>query len=381
MAYIIVFSLTTFLTYVYEHSGKKRNERYLHRLLAILIVLIPSLLGGLRDISVGTDNVNYNVLFQVCHNRSLIDVINSRYLPSFAKELEIGFRILTWLLSRLGDNYFFFAFGTSLLTFGFFFGGATYYKDRYPVSVIVLSYLFIYYCSLYNYVRQGIALAIVFFGLRYVEKDQFIKFCIVVILASTIHISALIAIFVYAIFKLKSAIKFNKYVFIIVLLFVWFVLFGQRYVLRVFDNLAQLGIWELHLSKYTERIQLAGSAGIYRINDAAMAFPQLLVTTVFCRELIQSDEAIKGYYIMCWAQAALILLGSFFGPLLRLSLYFNLSEFVLFAALIKYFSKTRLKVISYILLVCFLLLYWTFFAVMNYYGYARPVYPYIFAFK
>lgn len=57
------------------------------------------------------------------------------------------------------------------------------------------------YFSAFNGMRQWIASIILFWAIKYIWNDNFIKYFICVILASTIHISALIMIPVYFIVK------------------------------------------------------------------------------------------------------------------------------------------------------------------------------------
>lgn len=59
--YLIVFLISSFLFYIAAKREKKWN------MTAIFAILIPSLLAGLRDLSIGTDTIVYYDISLVSH--------------------------------------------------------------------------------------------------------------------------------------------------------------------------------------------------------------------------------------------------------------------------------------------------------------------------
>lgn len=376
MIYLGVFSVTIVLTYLYQYGMRNKQYGLIRYTLALLIILIPSLFGGLRDIRIGTDNISYNQMFQFCYHHDLVDLFSSGRNVEVVASVEKGFIVLLWLLSRLGNDFYIFAFGTSLVTFTFIFLGMDYFKDRYSMPIMMAIYFFIYYCDLFNYVRQGIALSIVFFALRYVEKKKLIKYIIAVMIAMSFHTSAILAIAIYAIFYFKDKIHYSIYLVVVLIALMVFFIVGPQWIGNIVNDLIQRGIL---LNRYTRYANLLTDTETYTIGlgNTVRSLPQLVAFTITYRKIAKDDPTIKGYYIMSWIQFFVIMLGSVFPGFIRLALYFNISEIILFAAMIRYFRRTRMKWLAYPALAGYLLTNWIFFTVLNYNGFRNPTYPYI----
>lgn len=363
--------MTILWTYVYERNCKKDNWLTLF-CVEIIIISIPSLLGGFRAPTLGSDNLNYYKVFQYASSLGLTDLLKSNVLDA---ELEHGFLILTWLLAQLGKDYFIFAFATSFLTFAIMFEGIKYFRNRYSMTIMVMVYLFVYYCVLYNYVRQGIALSVIFFAYRYIEKRNKLRFFLMVAMATSLHFSAIISIVIYIVFYLKDKIRFDKYVFMVITCITMLVIAGPSLIYNILIVLAGLDIRTETLLKYSRRFSyITGYSFV--IVHMVRALPQLIVSTLFIKAIVGLDDQLKGYYILCWGQFFIMILGCAFEPFSRLSLYFNYSEIILLAAISKcqYKKLDRMLVNAGIMGYCFI--YWMIFTVLNYYGFALPVYPY-----
>lgn len=378
MIYIAVFLTTAFLTYIYEHSKKNRKNKYILILLvAILIILLPSLLGGLRDIEVGTDNINYNKAFKFCYNKDLSFLLSADHEIPSAANFEKGFVILLWLLSRFGNDFFIFAFGTSLITFTFIFLSLDYFRERYSMTVMILIYFFIFCCNFFNYVRQGIAFSIVLFSLRYVEKKQPFKYFISLLFAMSFHRSAVCAILIYPIFYLVEKISLYKLLAVVVGIFVVIFIAGPQLLGKIINNLIQQHILSSGYGMYVDMLMNIAS---YRIplSIVGRSLPQVVASSVFYKDLSKSDTTIKGYYFMIWIQLFFTIIGSSdFAGFLRLSIYFNISEIILLAAIVKRLSMKKLKWPAYGMLMGYLLTYWIVFTVLNFEHFRFPTYPYI----
>ena len=374
MEYFFVFLITIALVYLYEHSWKKSSTVAL-LILELTIILLPSLLGGFRNITVGTDNLNYYNFFQYTASHGLKESLGSTYF-SVEVELEKGFILFMWLVSRLGDSFFYFAFTTSFVTFLLVFEAIKYFKERYSMTIMVMMYLFIYYCPLYNYVRQGIALAIIFFAYRYVENKQFFKYVLLVLVASMLHSSAIVSIFIYVIFFFKEKIRFNKYVVLVVAVVFILIVIGPNLINNLLVQLSKVGIRSETLLKYARRFSYINQYSFVPVH-MLRALPQLIVSTFFLKKIIGLDEQIKGYYILCWVQFFFMILGCAFEPFSRISLYFNYSVFILLPAISKCQINKSARLFFNAGLTVYCVVYWMIFTVLNYYGFSSPVYPYI----
>lgn len=372
MIYLIVFSMTIALTCLYDHAYAKSKRLYLN-ILELIIILVPSLLGGFRATTVGSDNLNYAAVFQYASSHGLMDVVSTNILGA---EIEKGFLILTWFLARIGNSFFVFAFGTSFITFTFVFKAIKYFRNRFSMTVMVMLYLFIYYCPLYNYVRQGIALALIFYAYRYVEGKNPCKFLLFVAFATVIHYSAIVSILIYVVFYFKDRIKFNKYVVMVIAAIFVIIAAGPQLIYNLLVQITNLGIRSETLLKYARRFSYISSYTIVPVH-MVRAIPQLLISSCFLKKITSCDDNMRGYYILCWTQFIIMIFGCAFEPFSRLSLYFNYSEFVLFAALVESQKTKTMKMLIRFGLVAFCITYWVIFTVFNYYGFQYPVYPYL----
>lgn len=80
---------------------------------------------------------------------------------------------------------------TSFL-FCFFMYKAIFEQSTNPVYSILLLLLTTFYFSSLNGVRQAISIAMFFYAIKFIKQKKFVKYLIIILLASTIHLSALI---------------------------------------------------------------------------------------------------------------------------------------------------------------------------------------------
>src|SRR5699024_10351989 len=102
------------------------------------------------------------------------------------------------------------------------------FKDKVNFTLSTFLFFTIYYFQTYNITRQWLAIAIVFFAIKYLFSNKYIKYLLIVLVASTIHSSAIITLsfiplHVWVTRKLSKKYKF----FIFLLLFTMFI-FGDR---------------------------------------------------------------------------------------------------------------------------------------------------------
>lgn len=376
MIYLVMFSSVIGLTYIYEHSGKvhygSRGERVLHGILGITIILLPSLLGGFRDLSVGTDNEVYATFVKYCSQHTLPEIMEWSGGP---EPIEKGFLLLVYCITKISPEYYMFAFVTSMLSFGLIFVGAKMHKEKYSMVVIVTAYLFLYYCPMLNYVRQSVALGLVFVGIGLAEKKHYLKFLILVLIASTIHTSAIVALPIVFLFIYKDRIHFNKYNFLVIVAIILVLMAGPQLIYNALVILSKTGIRTETILKYSRRFLYSSG---YSLAPALLirSVPQVIIFSCFYKQLVNEDSSMKSLYLMCWIQLPITIMGSVYDAFSRVGFYYNYSVFLLFACLYNVYVKRSQRVIFIIIFLFYLLFYWYFFTVMNHYGFQKPVYPY-----
>jgi hypothetical protein len=156
------------------------------RLGLALASLILICVAGLRW-GVGTDFFGYVRNY---------DIYKVHFFTDLRNFDEPGLKGLAWLVSKLHDDSSVFIFAASALTLGL----ALWTLTRYSTAVLMSFLLFIFvgnWHDSFNGVRQYLAAAIIFAGHRFIVDKRPIRYALVVLLASSVHISALAMAMLY----------------------------------------------------------------------------------------------------------------------------------------------------------------------------------------
>ncbi len=147
----------------------------------LLIALILSIVCGFRSIETGTDTKNYyNYLNQIVNGRSGL----------FEEGFEEFIRFLYKYLSSVQLVIFAFSLITSsLIVFRLW---ELRKLGSFPFMIFI--YFSCFYPQSFNIVRQYLALAIVFWATRFIDKKRYIIFLIFVLIATLFHTSAVISV-------------------------------------------------------------------------------------------------------------------------------------------------------------------------------------------
>lgn len=152
---------------------------------------------------VGTDYAMYEYTFQ---NR-VTDFVENSFFQN-----EPGYSFLCWITSLFGGNFATVVFLTSVITILLFV--ITIYKNTDMLLSTSLLYVFLgCWHGAFNGIRQYLAAAIVFAGLRFIKERKFWKYAVVVFIAFLFHSSAIMMIFVY--FIAYNKISFQNILFLI----------------------------------------------------------------------------------------------------------------------------------------------------------------------
>lgn len=156
-----------------------------NRFLWILSLLTVSLFSGLRYF-VGIDYESYTFIFA-----SIAD-----------SKTEPAFRLINLIVLFLGLNVQFVFLISASITFGLFYKGIKKNSDNLFLSVFLLFFCGFFIESL-NIIRQYIAIAIFFYGIKYIINRNFLKYAFCILLASCFHYSAVLLILAYFILNIN----------------------------------------------------------------------------------------------------------------------------------------------------------------------------------
>lgn len=178
-----------------QNFNKKQNNLFIY-----LSGLLLWGVAGFRGPHVGTDTSNYLGIYDFSKNISMERLIEGEY------DVEKGFILMNKVIGLVFENRYSIIPVSSL----FIIVGILYFIKINSSDLFMSVYLFItlnYFSASMNIVRQFIAIAIFFIGYEELKKNKKLRYFLLIILASTIHLSSLVYLIVPVINRLKPNSK------------------------------------------------------------------------------------------------------------------------------------------------------------------------------
>ncbi len=177
--YILIFLIATFLYYFEDYIKNKKNLFWLFAISLACFI-------GFRDMLGGFDVYIYGEVYEA--NSDLILI----YEP-----FEIGFRLYFYTLKLINADRYFMFFITAFITIVVQF---LIIKKHTPIYLLFFP-LFILFGKFtimdFVYLRQGLAICLIWFSISYIEKRKLIPFILIVLIANTFHKSAILFLPMY----------------------------------------------------------------------------------------------------------------------------------------------------------------------------------------
>lgn len=175
-----------------------RNKRY-YNVSFFIIVTIQICISALRNFSVGTDTPLYT--------ESIIPEICAKTIKAiWLEEKDPLFYIFIKLIRYLGDSYS--IYFTALALIFWTLSAVTIKKYGQNIFLAFLVFIAFRFSDFpMNAMRQGVAIAFVFFSFKYIIEKKLILFSITILVASLFHKTALIFLPAYFL----QFININKY--------------------------------------------------------------------------------------------------------------------------------------------------------------------------
>lgn len=200
--YISLFLVSSFTASRYANYCRKRTKlSWYAKVLWFILIVFPVILFSSFRYGIGRDYDNYIKMFNL-------------YLQSGIKEYLFYFNsssVGTIALIELGKDIFGTAQGIlclySLITIILLVLSVLYYKDRIDIFTgMMMMYILLFPASL-NTIRQMLAVAIIMYGLRYLEKRKNVLFFICVIIATLVHNTALVCVVLYFVYNKSGRLR------------------------------------------------------------------------------------------------------------------------------------------------------------------------------
>lgn len=180
---------------------KKNKKTYI-----VVICLLLSLVSGFRHFTIGNDTAVYLRTHNAIVEKGLNVADTSR--------LEPGYIFLDFASTKVSNEFNFFLFIMALLTnMGIAFLIIKYSKN--PMMSLLLFVLFRFFFDEMNIMRQFLSISIILCGVEYIKNRKLIKYLLIILLASTIHYSALFAFPIYFLYR-RSFDKKTKAILLVI---------------------------------------------------------------------------------------------------------------------------------------------------------------------
>lgn len=368
---MIVYFIAFFFSWLFCFAGDRRRKRDQSvKIFYILAVLVVSVLAGVRDLSIGTDIWTYGEyqFNSALRSNSIITYVLSNM------DIEPGYSTLVFLISRFTRNshWQYFIFG--VITYGFILAGINKYSKYVSVNLAWLTYLFTFYGDTLNAIRQCMAVAILFYGLSFLQDEKYKKAIIYMIFALLFHNTAMVgAVIIFIHWGLN---RYNG------LLQRSLIVGSAIAACAMFNPLLQILIKTGILrSKFTRYI--ATSYAMISLNPILVRLPIFLLIVIFYYSFI-NNEGRNAYplkkksdgdflIIMLILEMVIAEMRSIVTTLYRLSFFFGVYKAVAYSRLATIYTMKKNKEIITAILFLYLIVVWIYQNVLQ--G-NNDIYPY-----
>ncbi|WP_226655117.1 EpsG family protein [Pseudalkalibacillus hwajinpoensis] len=324
--YFARYASATVITHGYSHVIRPSKLFVLGSMITLVTV------AGLRS-NIG-DTFNYVNIYEE-------NTFTWEYVLS---QKDIGFGILQMILKAISEDPQIMIFTTALFTNALIVIILAIYSKRIELSLYVYITGGLFLVSM-NGIRQALAGAIAFTATKYLIEGNFIKYSLIVVLASFIHQSALILLPIYFVVRFKP---WSKATIALLILSIFIVMgYGK------FSSILFSAIEDTQYGGYED----FNEGGASKLRVLVMAAP--LIIAYLGRDKLKrlfpkSDVIVN----MTLLSVVFMIVSTQSWIFARFTIYFGLYQLILISWIVDLFKLRDQKVIYYGILVCYLAYYY-----------------------
>lgn len=190
--YIICILSIAIISFVLKLT--KISKQKLNTIVIWLSFIEMLLIASLRNVTVGTDTINYKDTF--------ITISHLPWKDIFSVHLEPGFVVYCKTLGLFTTNpIILFAVSETFILLSYCLFIKNYSKDI-TLSILLFIGMTFFFHSM-NILRQMMAMAIATYSIKYIENSKFLNFLIINFIAITFHFTAIIMLLLYPLKNFK----------------------------------------------------------------------------------------------------------------------------------------------------------------------------------
>ncbi|MDI9487830.1 EpsG family protein [Herbinix luporum] len=320
-----IYLLNILLLIIYSMIFLQDTPRKNHKIFCLLASLNWIILSGLRDLSIGPDTLKYGYYFEKAKNISWATLWSERVNIFIHETLgkDPGYIVFQKIIQLFAANYRAYLIAIALI-FTVPLGIWIYKNSANPLmSFIIYSCLFYSFFSITG-TRQTVATAmVVFIGYKFIKKGVFLPFLLLVLIAMTIHFSAICYLPFYFIANKEIT---NRY------LLLYGSIFMGTFIFRV--SIFRLGS---KLIGYDQYLPFEETGTTWTFSVFLMALT--ILTLLKKNEILKNNKWAK-HYINALLIAALFVPLTFVNPAaMRVIQYYSLFIILLVPEIINSFPK------------------------------------------
>jgi hypothetical protein len=277
--YLIVFAISLLSFYL----ASQAKNKVIINILYFIAILLPVLLAGLRDSTIGTDTGSYPLITYMYV--SGMKTLKSAFMWNDGN-VENAYIFICYSVTHFLNNFNFFLTIISLITILGLFWGAIVSKEN-KVWLFFL-FFFMYFNSSLNAERQAMALCMCMPCMAYMIRKNYVMTAVTFFLAFSFHHSALLflSILLLYYFVFKNPKIFNRKVTKLV------VVIGIVIILASFNSVLQSLVGFGLDSKYVDRY---GSSEEYGSNVPISLFALNLFNLIIFKIIAAKDKGSRYY--------------------------------------------------------------------------------------
>jgi hypothetical protein len=367
MIYLTVFVIST-LFFFWAEKTLYSKPRIVHIVFLLIALLLPSVLAGCRDLTVGFDTVYYMVpYFQIAQSCNT-------YASFLAKlpDIEPLYGLLTYIVASCTDNVAWLLFFQQIIIIFIVYLSAYQIRKNIPIYFCMIVYFLSFYYHSLNIVRQMLAMSFCLLSFSFLLKYQYSKSFISFLPAIGFHSTSFIFLIVYPLFYLAHKRKTQ---------IIWqYIIFSMVIVFLCILNIEEILYFVVSKNILPNKF-LFYSPGVTSVHQS-QGFPESLfsycVLLLILLRYCHTKKYRVDYFILvnCFSVAAMLfcISGVFINVMMLRWVYYFLFPFIIFLPMILYRNKRRivsLPLLSFVIL--FLLSFWYTTLVLNDYS---DVFPY-----
>jgi hypothetical protein len=234
--YLICFTASSFLLWFGQNIKRGQSEIFRWSVY-IIALLIPSILAGVRDWSLGTDVLYY--AYPIFREAQIVPHIGS-FSSVYDGWIGIGYLWLNIVISQITNNFSIYLFFFFFIEIIFVFLAIYRWKDKFPIWIGMLVFYAFFFNLSFNLMRQCLGLSIVFLGIKYIFEKKFFFFLFWIFLGSLFHTSSLLVLVYYPLFWYTNKWTSRKSTLLFSVILMSLIIFSNQIFIPLLNSISRV---------------------------------------------------------------------------------------------------------------------------------------------